>query len=154
MLTRLVWIATSVFLLAAIAAQAQQPAAASLPALDYDVYKTRVQPILMAMRDGHARCILCHVTAPGVFGGSMRLQPFAPGTTTWTEEQSRRNFDAVRRIAGTNPATSPLLLMPLAEEAGGTPFHSGGKHFDSRNDAEWQTLAAWVRGQTPPTASR
>jgi hypothetical protein len=154
MLTRLILIAASVFLLAVMAAQAQQPAAAVLPALDYEVYKARVQPILMARRDGHARCILCHVTAPGVFGGSMRLQPFSPGTTTWNEEQSRRNFDAVRRIAGTNPATSPLLLMPLAEEAGGTAFHSGGKHFDSKDDAEWLTLAAWVRGQAPAPASR
>ena len=38
--------------------------------------------------------------------------------------------------------------MPLRWEAGGTTFHFGGKHWDSVNDPEWQTLAAWVRGRT------
>ena len=27
------------------------------------------------------------------------------------------------------------------------PFHAGGKHWKSQNDPEWQTLAAWVRGE-------
>ncbi len=35
--------------------------------------------------------------------------------------------------------------MPLAEEAGGTPFHPGGKHWESQDDSEWQVLALWVR---------
>ena len=44
-----------------------------------------------------------------------------------------------------------------ATTAGGDPFHAGGKHWTSRNDPEWQTLAAWVRGErlghaTPPTS--
>jgi len=43
---------------------------------------------------------------------------------------------------------SPLLLHPLAEAAGGDRFHAGGKHWKSQSDPEWQTLAAWVRGQT------
>jgi hypothetical protein len=38
-------------------------------------------------------------------------------------------------------------MHPLAEEAGGDQMHSGGKHWDSQNNPEWQTLAEWVRGQ-------
>ena len=41
---------------------AQQPASptATSPALDYDFFKTRVQPIFVNKRPGHARCIACH----------------------------------------------------------------------------------------------
>jgi hypothetical protein len=39
------------------------------------------------------------------------------------------------------------LKHPLATEAGGDAFHAGGKHFKSQDDPEWQTLAAWARGQ-------
>jgi hypothetical protein len=30
------------------------------PALDYQFFKERVQPILLKKRPGHARCIACH----------------------------------------------------------------------------------------------
>ena len=39
-------------------------------------------------------------------------------------------------------------MNPLAEAAGGSHWHAGGKHWESQDDAEWQTLAAWVMGQT------
>ena len=42
---------------------------------------------------------------------------------------------------------SKLLMHPLAEEAGGDDFHGGGHHWKSQDDPEWQTMAAWVRGQ-------
>jgi hypothetical protein len=38
-----------------------------------------------------------------------------------------------------------LLLHPLAPEAGGEPFHSGGRQFKSKDDPDWQALADWVR---------
>jgi len=41
-----------------------------------------------------------------------------------------------------------LLRHPLVESAGGDPHHDGGKHWTSKSDPEWQTLAAWVRGAT------
>jgi hypothetical protein len=46
-----------------------------------------------------------------------------------------------------DPSASPLLLHPLAVSAGGDHFHAGGKHWQSRNDPEWQTLARWVNGE-------
>jgi cytochrome c553 len=40
-------------------------------------------------------------------------------------------------------------MHPLAPEAGGDGFHSGGHQFASQDDPDWQVLAAWVR-QKPP----
>ena len=46
-------------------AQAAAPAAAA-PLLDYETFKTRVQPILLATRTGSARCAACHARAAAV----------------------------------------------------------------------------------------
>jgi hypothetical protein len=123
----------------------QQPASSSTAStsLDYGVFKTKIQPIFLAKRPGHARCVACHST-----GTPLRLQPLSPGSTTWTEEESRKNFEAVRRVAVPGNLNSRILIHPLAEEAGGDFFHNGGKHFQSQNDPEWQALKAWVLGQT------
>ena len=123
---------------------AQQPASPppSTSTLDYAFFKARVQPIFLAKREGHARCIACHGQ-----GTPLRLQPLTPGSTTWTEEQSRKNFEAVQRVAR-NGLQSRLLVHPLEESAGGDFYHSGGKHFTSQSDREWVTLKAWVTGQT------
>jgi hypothetical protein len=64
--------------------------------------------------------------------------------TTWTDEESRQNFDAVRRVAKPGDLKSRILVHPLAENAGGDFFHNGGKHWKSESDPEWQTLKAWV----------
>ena len=111
--------------------------------LDYEFFKTRVQPIFLAKRSGHARCIACHGS-----GTPLRLQPLTAGSSTWTDEDSRKNFEAVRRVVVPGSLKSRLLVHPLAEEAGGDFYHNGGKHWSSQNDAEWQTLKAWVVGQT------
>jgi len=110
--------------------------------LDFDFFKTRVQPIFLLKRPGHARCYVCHSTAT-----TFRLERLSTGATTWNEEQSRRNFDSVRRlVVPGDPKASRLLTHPLAPEAGGDEFHSGGKHWDSQSDPEYKTLADWVRG--------
>jgi hypothetical protein len=112
--------------------------------LDFQFFKTKVQPIFLAKRLGHARCISCHA---GATAAALILQPLPPGSTTWNEEESRKNFEAVKLLVVPGSLKSPLLIHPLAEEAGGDFFHSGGKHFNSQNDPEWQTLKAWVMGQ-------
>jgi hypothetical protein len=113
------------------------------PSLDYSFFKERVQPIFLQKRPGHARCVTCHQH------GSPPLQPLAPGASGWNEEQSRKNFAMWKLfVVPENPLKSPVLVHPLAEAAGGDRFHAGGKHWSSQNDPEWQTLAAWVRGQT------
>src|SRR5215475_15387930 len=120
---------------------AQQPAAP--PSLDFEFFKTKIQPIFTTKRVGHARCVSCHAS-----GTPMRLQPLSPGSATWNDEESRKNFDVVKtRVAPGSPEKSKLLLHPLLEAAGGDPHHDGGKHWKSKDDPEWQTLAAWVRGE-------
>ena len=113
-----------------------QPAAG----LDFDTFKAKVQPLLTEKRPGHARCITCHST-----GTQFRLVRLPKGRTAYTEEESRKNFDAVARFVLPGvPLKSRLLTMPLTHEAGGTEFHPGGKHWESQNDPEWKALAAWV----------
>ena len=119
---------------------AQQTAA---PTLDYTFFKERVQPIFLKKRPGHARCVTCHEH------GSPPLPMLPAGATNWDEEQSRKNFAIWKQfVVPGNPMKSSLLLHPLAESAGGDRFHAGGKHWKSQSDPAWQTLAAWVRGET------
>ena len=103
----------------------QQPAAAPTPSasLDFEFFKTRVQPIFVAKRPGHARCIACHGS-----GTPLRLQPLSPGSTTWSDEESRKNFEAIQRVVVPGNVNSRLLIHPLDEKAGGDFYHSGGKH--------------------------
>ena len=126
-----------------VGALGQQPAAPARPSLDYEYFKTRVQPIFLKKRPGHARCIACHGQ-----GTPLRLQPLDAGATIWTDEESRKNFDVIRRVVVPGSVKSKLLIHPLAEDAGGDFYHNGGKHFASQNDPEWLTLRNWVMGQT------
>jgi len=124
-------------------AQAQAPGSAAAAYLDFEYFKTRVQPIFLAKREGHTRCANCHM-----HGTPMRLQELAPGATTWNEDQSKRNFQVVAvRVTPRSLSQSKLLLHPLLTDAGGTFYHSGGKHWNSFLDPEWQTLANWVCGR-------
>ena len=117
------------------------------PTLDYEFFKTKVEPIFLKKREGHTRCYVCHEESNNAF----RLEKLPPGSAFWTEEQSRKNFDTVSAlVAPADPANSQLLLQPLAPEAGGNTFHSGGRQFSSKNEPDWKTLAQWVTGQTEP----
>ena len=132
-----------IMLLMAMLQAAQPRQSRTSPTLDYAFFKERVQPILLKKRPGHARCVVCHDHR------SPPLQPIAPGASTWNEEQSRQNFAVWKQfVVPGNPTRSRMLLHPLAEAAGGDRFHAGGKHWKSQSDSEWQTLAAWVRGET------
>ena len=116
---------------------------AAADALDFQFFKAKVQPIFLKQRLGHARCYGCHILGNKNF----HLEALLPGESTWTEEQSQRNFqNAVQQVVSGDPAASRLLVHPLAPEAGGDPFHSGGRQFASQNDPDWLVLADWVRG--------
>src|ERR1700730_2950202 len=117
----------------------------TVPKLDYDFFKSGVEPVLLTKRPDHARCYVCHVESNNAF----HLQRLAAGATGWTEEQSRRNFEMISILVNPgDPDTSRLLLHPLAPEGGGDVFHSGGRQFASKRDPAWRTLAAWVNGAT------
>src|SRR6202030_4225725 len=71
------------------------------------------------------------------------------GNSSWTLEQSRKNFEVVLQLTTPGePLKSRLLLHPLAPEAGGDPAHTGGKFWKSQNDPAWQMIAEWARA--PP----
>ena len=75
----------------ALASTSLVPAAGTL---DYDFYKAKVQPIFLAKRPGHAPCVMCHAEANNM----LRLEKLPDGQSTWTEEQTRKNFDTVAKI--------------------------------------------------------
>jgi hypothetical protein len=133
------------------AASAGQVASASAQSLDYEFFKSRVEPIFLKKRAGHARCYGCHsARRAGRAGERSYLEELLPGNTFWTEDQSHLNFKRVSvYVVPGDPASSRLVMHPLAPEAGGDgpPLHQGGRQFASQNDPDWQTLAEWVRGK-------
>ena len=131
---------------------AQEPSTStSAASLDFEFFRTRVEPIFLKKRPGHARCYVCHAAGSGGNGShtAFRLQMLSPASTFWTEEQSRRNFEVVSLLVvpGGEQLSSRLLKHPLAPNEGGDIAHGGGKQFASQNDPDWLTLAEWVRGQ-------
>ena len=133
-----------VLLLAALLGQQPAPPSAPAPALDYDFYRARVQPLFLEKRQDHARCVTCHAGS-----ATLRLQRFSPGAEAWNEEQTRQNFDAaMAMVVPGSPGASKLLRHPLARAAGGDVFHGGGQHWMSKDDPDWQILSAWVNGAT------
>jgi len=124
-------------------------------ALDFEFFRTRVEPILLKRRGDLARCYSCHEGA----NNGLSLQSLSPGATSWNEEQSRKNFETISRIVVPGkPTASRFLMHPLAPEAGGDPrpigMHHGGRQFADQNDPDWKTLAEWVQGAKAGGGSR
>ena len=143
MAARTMMICAGAFGLALMSQPGAARAQAAGPALSYDYFKANVQPIFLTKRPGHTRCIVCHAGA----NNAMRLTPLAPGATGFTEEQSKTNFTtASGNVVPGKPMESHLLVHPLAPQAGGGLYHSGGRQFQSMDDPEWKKLAAWVNG--------
>ena len=59
------------------------------------------------------------------------------GKRELNEEESRKNFEAVRRVVVPGSEKSGCSCNPLAEDAGGDFFHSGGKPGLAER-AEWR----------------
>ena len=131
--------------LAAIASSQLGAQPKPAPQLDYAFYKARVEPIFLKKKDGHTRCVVCHSES----NNFLKLEPMPKGAKAWTDEQSRKNFEAVSKLVNPGqPMVSRLLIHPLAVEGGGDVFHSGGRQFMSTKDPDWKTMAAWVNGAT------
>jgi hypothetical protein len=110
--------------------------------LNFETYRSKVEPIFLKKRPEHARCVVCHSASHSAF----HLQPLDAGATTWTEAQSRENFKSVKTLVNVkNPMKSPLLKHPLAPDAGGDGQHGGGEQIKTKEDPDWKTIADWVR---------
>jgi hypothetical protein len=120
--------------------------------LDYDYFKAKVQPIFLTKRAGHARCVMCHAEANNM----LKLQKLPEGQSTWGEEDTRKNFDTVSKIinAVDDPMAAKILIHPLAPEAGGDAYHSGGRQFANKNDPLWKTIAEFAKGATLPAGKK
>ena len=111
-------------------------------ALDFEFFRSCVQPIFATPRDGHIRCSNCH--SSGLIG----FAPVAQSGSTWSDEEARRAFQTISRlIIPGNPEQSRFMLKPLHPDGGGSYTHNGPRRWQSRADAEWRMLAEWVRGQ-------
>jgi hypothetical protein len=111
--------------------------------VDFQFFRSCVQKVFQNPREGHIRCSNCHNA--GQIG-------FAPvpgeGRTEWNEDEARRAFGVITRlIVPGNPVESRFLLKPLHPDGGGSYAHNGVRRWQSRDDPEWQMLAAWVRGE-------
>ncbi|HEV2103443.1 MAG TPA: cytochrome D1 domain-containing protein [Candidatus Acidoferrum sp.] len=127
-----------------------RPAPQQGAALDFETYRTRIEPVFLKQRESGPRCYDCH----SAMNTRLRLEPLAEATSSWTEEQSRKNFEAVLQlVVPGEPLKSRLLVHPLAAEAGGDPAHGGGKFWKSQSDPEWRMLAEWVRQAAPAPTS-
>jgi hypothetical protein len=112
------------------------------PTLDFEFYRTCVQRVYQTPRYGELTCQECHA------GGFTGFAPRAANGTAWTEEEARRGFEAIQRvILPGDPVQSRWLLKPLHPDGGGSYTHNGVRRWESRDDPEWQMLAAWVRGE-------
>jgi len=122
-------------------ASVSEVASQGKPPLDFETFKSRVEPIFLQRREGHVRCYVCHSEG----NNALHLEKLSPGAATWNDEQSRKNFQAASSlVVADNPASSRLLIHPLAPEAGGDLFHSGGRQFESKDDPDWKILAQWA----------
>jgi len=110
--------------------------------LDYAQFKSSVEPIFLKKRAGHTRCVVCHSDRSN---NLFKLEKLGPGAKGWSDEQSRKNFETVSRlVVPGKPGSSLLLLHPLAPEAGGSAYHTGGRQFENRDDPDWKAIARWV----------
>jgi hypothetical protein len=126
---------------AALAAASMSEVRSQAKPLDFEAFKSRIEPIFLEHREGHVRCYTCHSENNSAF----HLERLPAGANFWTDEQSRKNFQSVSGlVAPNNPAESRLLNHPLAPEAGGDLFHSGGRQFESKTDPAWKALAEWA----------
>ena len=109
------------------AAPVQQTAAAAAPVsspLDYEIFKSQVQPILIGARKGNARCSACHAGG----GGNSYLEPLPPGTDDLhrgTKSPQLRARVAPRGAGGA--AEERAARQPAGSWGGGGEWHGGGE---------------------------
>jgi hypothetical protein len=113
------------------------------PPVDFEFFRSCVQNVFATPREGHIKCSNCHG------GGQIGFAPVpGDGRTQWSDAEARQAFGVIARlIVAGNPVQSRFLLKPLHPDGGGSYAHNGPRRWQTRDDPEWQMLAAWVRGE-------
>jgi hypothetical protein len=113
------------------------------PPVDFAFFRSCVQNVFATAREGQLKCSNCHNA------GQMGFAPLpAGGRDRWNEDEARQAFRVIARlIVAGNPVQSRFLLKPLHPDGGGSYAHNGVRRWQTRDDPEWQMLAAWVRGE-------
>ena len=111
--------------------------------VDFQYYRSCVHPqVLSVGRYGQLPCTSCHA------GGSIGFAPVSATGGALTQGEARQGFEVLQRlIVAGNPDQSRFLLKPLHPDGGGSYAHNGVRRWQNRNDTEYQTLAAWIRGE-------
>jgi hypothetical protein len=124
-------------------------------------YRQNVEPVFARPRGypdrtEDAACVMCHVWQTSL-RFDLEDMTETPDGWVWTEAQSALNYDMVTKLVNaSDPATSKLLVKPLAAGAGGEG-HTGGTYWDSASDPEYQAVLEWIEMLpaaefTPPPA--
>ena len=102
--------------------------------LDYDVFANNIVPILTANGCDNTAC------HGGGIRGTFQLSP-----------SSDKDIDvdfapASLQVNAADPASSPLLMKPLAEAAGGDVHTADPQQFGfmSTSDPDYQAILAWI----------
>jgi hypothetical protein len=112
------------------------------PTLDFEFFRSCVQRVFAAPREGHIRCSNCH--SAGLIG----FAPVPQSGSGWSDQEAKRAFQTISRLViPGNPEQSRFLLKPLHPEGGGSYTHNGPRRWQTRDDPEWRMLASWVRGE-------
>jgi hypothetical protein len=109
----------------------QPPSGGHTITLDYTQFGATVEPVLA--RHGCDAGGDCH---GGGIRGTLALSPQGAKDTLFDFQQVSLT------VSPTDPASSPILLKPLAISAGGVPH--AVKPFASTDDPDYQALRAWV----------
>ena len=118
----------------------------ALPAADYDLFVTTVQPVFVT------RCAnpSCHGSADRPLALYAEWQFRIDRADLWSpppldDDELQRNFDRARAfLVGLQaPEDSQLLRRPLDPAAGGAD-HAGGVQFGDATDADYQAIHDWI----------
>jgi hypothetical protein len=122
-------------------------AQSAAPTLDFEYFKTKVEPIFLEKREGHARCYVCHADGSRAAFSQFHLEKIPAGATFWTDEQSHANFEVVSKLVIPGDSLkSHFVMHTLNKTEGGDFLHQGGRQFLTKQDPDWKILAAWVDG--------
>ncbi len=137
---------TIVALMGALAASHLIASRETPPKLDYEFFKSRVEPVFLTKRPDHARCYACHVESNNAFhlreaftrGARLDRRAIAPQLRNAidTREPRRSRYQPAAASPAWRPKAAAMCITPAD---GSSP---------SKRDPAWRTLAAWVNGAT------